>query len=138
MNARHRVTENCVEVLEAPQYEFLGRSVAAEKNPVKAPPFLPMGEGGLVDAKPLRTHVCAIDRQVLLTISVGFHLLGSLGSIVNAITDPFCVRCSTLWGVIHVVLFYLRSFGYLLGCTVAVVSAQWPAEHKSNLLHFTS
>ena len=34
--------------------------------------------------------------------------------------------------LIRVVLFYLRSSVYQLGCTVAAVSAQWPAEHVKN------
>ena len=53
MNALDRTPDN----FEIPQYEFLGRKVAAEK-------FLPKGGGNLVDAKPLRTHVCVVDRQV--------------------------------------------------------------------------
>ena len=53
MNALDRIPDK----FEIPQYEFLGRKVAAEK-------FLPKGGGNLVDAKPLRTHVCVVDRQV--------------------------------------------------------------------------
>merc|ERR1711974_24854 len=51
MNALDRIPDKS----EIPQYEFLGRKVAAEK-------FLPKGWGSLVDAKPLRTHVCVVDR----------------------------------------------------------------------------
>ena len=72
MNALDRTPDN----FEIPQYEFLGRKVAAEK-------FLPKGEGSLVVAKPLRTHVCVVDRQVRSlprkhSISV---LLGDLNQI---------------------------------------------------------
>ena len=61
--ALDRIPDN----FEVPQYEFLGRRVAAakENDPVKAHSFVPKGEGNLADSKPLRTHVCAIERQVL-------------------------------------------------------------------------
>ena len=62
--ALDRIPDN----FEVPEYEFLGRRVAAakENDPVKAPSFLPKGEGNLADSKPLRTHVCAIERKVKL------------------------------------------------------------------------
>ena len=80
MNALDRIPDK----FEIPQYEFLGRKVAAEK-------FLPKGWGNLVDAKPLRTHVCVVDRQVRfvhrsIRISV---LVGDLKRI--------SAGCNTLW-----------------------------------------
>ena len=59
MNALDRIPDN----LETPQYEFLERSVAPAKAPIKVPSFLPKAEGNLFVAKPLRTHVCVVDRQ---------------------------------------------------------------------------
>ena len=64
MNALERIPDN----LETPQYDFLGRSVAPAKNLIKAPSFLAKGvEGNLFVEKPLRTHVCVVDRQALFT-----------------------------------------------------------------------
>ena len=61
MNALGRTPEK----LEVPQYEFLDKRVAAEKGPIRVP-FLCKGDGyNALDAKPLRTHVCVVDRQVL-------------------------------------------------------------------------
>ena len=86
MNALDRIPDNVV----TPQYDFLGRSVAPAKAPIRVPSFLSKAEGDLFVAKPLRTHVCVVDRQAYFIESMkcrvaNDHRPGRLGRLESVV-----------------------------------------------------